>query len=57
VLKGAAVGRPLFCRLETSVSEDLGIDGLAGLWLEHNAVLIRHGFALDCQPVLNGSGH
>lgn len=51
------MGRPLFCRLETSVSEDLGIDGLAGLWLEHNAVLIRHGFALDCQPVLNGSGH
>ena len=45
----------LLYRLEASVSEDLGIDGLIDLWQQHNAVLIRHGFPADSQHALNGS--
>jgi hypothetical protein len=47
----------LLYRLETSISEDLGIDGLVDLWRTHNDILIRHGFPANSQPVLNGSAH
>jgi hypothetical protein len=45
----------LLYRLETSVSEDLGIDGLVDLWRTHNEILTRHGFPANSQPALNGS--
>lgn len=44
----------LLYRLETSVSEDLGIDGLVHLWQQHNKVLVLHGFPVQSQPVPNG---
>ncbi len=40
----------LLYRLETSVSEDLGIDGLVKLWQEHNGLLALHGFPIASQP-------
>ena len=46
----------LLYRLEASISEDLGIDGLIGLWQRHNALLIEHGFSVNTQPALNGLG-
>lgn len=45
----------LLYRLETSVSEDLGVDGLIGLWRTHNDILALHGFPAASQPALNGS--
>lgn len=45
----------LLYRLEASVSEDLGIDGLVGLWQQHNAILIQHGFPVSSQPVPSGT--
>jgi hypothetical protein len=45
----------LLYRLEASVSEDLGIQGLVALWKQHSEVLVRHGFTADSQPALNGS--
>ena len=45
----------LLYRLETSVSEDLGIDGLVRLWGQHNDLLALHGFPVNSQPALNGS--
>ncbi|KAF0161679.1 MAG: hypothetical protein FD157_4120 [Rhodocyclaceae bacterium] len=44
----------LLYRLEASVSEDLGIDGLVRLWQQHNKVLVLHGFPVHSQPVPNG---
>jgi len=46
----------LLYRLETSVSEDIGIDGLVSLWQQHSALLVQHGFPADSQPVPNGLG-
>ena len=43
----------LLYRLESSVSEDLGIDGLVSLWQQHNSVLVLHGFPVRSQPVPN----
>ena len=45
----------LLYRLESSVSEDLGIDRLVRLWGQHDTLLIEHGFPADSQPALNGS--
>lgn len=45
----------LLYRLETSVSEDLGIEGLVRLWGQHNNLLALHGFPVNSQPALNGS--
>lgn len=47
----------LLYRLETSVSEDLGVEGLVGLWHQHNQILASHGFPVGSQPALNGSGN
>lgn len=47
----------LLYRLETSISEDLGIDGLVDLWQQHNDILALHGFPVQTRPALNGSGH
>lgn len=46
----------LLYRLETSVSEDIGIDGLISLWQQHSALLVQHGVPVDSQPVPNGVG-
>ena len=45
----------LLYRLETSISDDLGVDGLLDLWRTHDDSLTRHGFPANSQPVLNGS--
>lgn len=44
----------LLYRLEASVSEDLGIDGLVRLWQQHNKVLVQHSFPHQSQPMPNG---
>ena len=47
----------LLYRLETSISEDLGVDGLVDLWRQHNEILALYGVPDQTQPALNGPGH
>jgi hypothetical protein len=47
----------LLYRLEASVSEDLGIEGLTRLWRQHDDLLARHGFPVRSQPAFHAATH